>query len=83
MIRSAKSVLLCAALLALCPRGVADGYYKWVDSQGVTHYSSEKPESQEASKVRAHNPPSSSQDKAMERLEKLREQSKQERQAAQ
>mgnify|MGYP000161424309 CR=1 FL=1 len=65
------------------PTVSAEQYYKWVDDQGVTHYSAEKPKGREASKVEAHNPPSSSQDKAMERLEKQREQSRQERQAAQ
>ena len=61
----------------------AEQYYKWVDDQGVTHYSEEKPENQDTSKVKAHNPPSSSQDQAMERLRQERKEQEQERQAAQ
>ena len=79
-----KQYCILAFLLTLCVSSavIADEYYKWVDDQGVTHYSAEKPENRDASKVKARNPPSSSQDKAMERLEKQREQSRQERQAA-
>lgn len=75
-------LVLFIGLALLSQYVIADEYYKWVDDQGVTHYSSEKPEGREASKVRAHNPPSSSQDKAMKRLKEQRQEAAQEREAA-
>ena len=70
-------------LMVLAPPLFAQQYYKWVDDEGVTHYASEKPKGKDARKVEAHNPPSSSQDQAMERLQEQRKEAEQQRQAAQ
>jgi hypothetical protein len=74
-------VSLVATVLS-SPAAVAQEYYKWVDDEGVTHYSSEKPEGKDASTVRAHNPASSSQDEALKRLEQQRQETAQQREAA-
>lgn len=75
-------VVLVVGLLLALP-AAAQQYYKWVDDEGVTHYSAEKPEEQDVSKVKADNPPSSSQGKAIDRLEQQRQQSEQQRKAQQ
>lgn len=75
-----QTLILAAGLLLFQPLA-AQQYYKWVDDEGVTHYSAEKPEGKDASRVEAKNPPSSSQDKAMQRLEQQREQNQAAREA--
>ncbi len=75
--------MVLALSATLCPTLSAEQYYKWVDDQGVTHYSAEKPEDRDANRVRANNPPSSSQDEALERLKNQRQQTKKEREASQ
>jgi hypothetical protein len=76
-------IFAALALFFLSTAAAAAGeYYKWEDDEGVTHYSAEKPEDREASRVEGHNPPSSSQDQAMERLEKQRQEARQEGETA-
>jgi len=78
-----QPTLLAALVLVLGFSAPAwgDEFYKWVDDEGVTHYSSEKPKGEEATSVEAENPPSSSQEQALKRLREQREQREKERQA--
>jgi hypothetical protein len=46
---------LVTALLAATPGVAAEKYYKWVDAQGITHYSSRPPHNQDATTVRTTN----------------------------
>lgn len=82
MIRTCARAMAVLVMLSLVPAAAAEQYYKWVDDEGVTHYSSEKPEGQDATKARVHTPASSSQDKAIKRLEKQRQEAARERKAA-
>lgn len=83
MTRRPVQVLMLAVGLLLLQPLAAQQYYKWVDEEGVTHYSAEEPKGKDASKVEAHNPPSSSQDKALNRLQQQHKEAEQQRQAAQ
>lgn len=46
---------LVTALLAANTGVAAEKYYKWVDAQGITHYSSRPPHNQDATTVRTTN----------------------------
>lgn len=74
-----RIMIICFSLALMAP-ATAEQYYKWVDDEGVTHYGAEKPEGKDASRVDAHNPPSSSQKQELKELEQQREQT--ERQAS-
>ena len=45
-----RSMFLIASLL-ICPPGMAGQIYKWVDTQGVTHFGAQPPQGREASTV--------------------------------
>ncbi len=63
---------LCLALL-LAPTSQAAKFYKWVDSQGVTHYGQNPPDTETASEVNVKTGASSDQKQAIEQLEERRE----------
>jgi len=62
---------LCLALL-LSPAGYAGKYYKWVDSEGVTHYGESPPDTETAAVVNVKTGASSDQKQAIEALEAKR-----------
>lgn len=68
-----SSLLVAAALLSTNPAAAAGKFYKWVDDNGVTHYSEAPPaERGQAEEVRTWSSASSDQDAALERLEQRR-----------
>ena len=62
---------LCLALL-LSPAAYAGKYYKWVDSEGVTHYGESPPDTETAAVVNVKTGASSDQKQAIEALEAKR-----------
>jgi len=77
----ATALLLCAA-----PVGAAAGkIYKWVDAQGITHYSQSPPAGREAEEINANSGDTASQEAAQEDLQsrvKALGERREERQAA-
>jgi len=65
---------ICASLVILCaPAGAASKFYKWVDENGVTHYSqSPPPDGTSSQEVRTSGKPSSDQADALKNLEATR-----------
>lgn len=65
--------LLIGALLSANGALAAGTFYKWVDADGVTHYTEAPPPGQgEAEQVRTWNSASSDQESALQRLEQRR-----------
>ncbi len=52
---------------------LAAKYYKWVDENGVTHYSAQPPAAGEGEVIKVKSGASSDKDQAMKRLEERRE----------
>lgn len=52
---------------------LAAKYYKWVDENGVTHYSAQPPAAGQGEIIKVKSGPSSDKDQAMKRLEERRE----------
>ena len=70
-----KPLLLLSALcisLLISPASHAGKFYKWVDSQGVTHYGENPPDTETASVVNVKTGASSDQEQAIEKLEEKR-----------
>ena len=70
-----KPLLLLSALcltLLLSPASHAGKFYKWVDSQGVTHYGENPPDTETAAVVNVKTGASSDQNEAIEKLEEKR-----------
>ena len=70
-----KPLLLLSALcltLLLSPASHAGKFYKWVDSQGVTHYGENPPDTETAAVVNVKTGASSDQEQAIEQLEEKR-----------
>ena len=70
-----KPLLLLSALcltLLLSPASHAGKFYKWVDSQGVTHYGENPPDTETAAVVNVKTGASSDQEQAIEKLEEKR-----------
>lgn len=66
--------LLSGALLSAGPAMGAGTFYKWVDDNGVTHYTEAPPaDEQRAERVRTWNSASSDQEQAVQRLQQRRE----------
>jgi hypothetical protein len=57
-----RIILLSSLLLALCGGATAEQVYKWVDAQGVTHYSKLPPSGQDATTVNTPSPPAKASD---------------------
>ncbi|MFA7096117.1 MAG: DUF4124 domain-containing protein [Gammaproteobacteria bacterium] len=72
-----KKILLAIALASIpliTPlRSAAAGLYKWVDEQGITHYSQEPPATGKVQKIKPPPPPPENAGKAIERLEAQRQ----------
>lgn len=66
------TTLLAAILLATSP-AMASTFYRWVDDNGVTHYSEQPPQGRQSEAVRTWGRPSSDQQGALERREAERE----------
>ena len=76
-------VMLPAIGLALLSQAAsAQTFYRWVDDNGITHYSESPPEGLDSREVRTHGRPSSDQPRQLERLEERREQDARNREAA-
>jgi aspartokinase len=71
--------LLATVLALLSGPALADRYYRWVDDEGVTHYTKKPPEGRPSDEISTGYKPSSSQEQEMERLEKMRRQQRQAR----
>lgn len=68
------SALLAAALVLGGPALAAGKYYKWIDENGVTHYTlSPPPDGRQGEQVRTFNSASSDQSEALQKLEQQRE----------
>lgn len=65
-------LILCAGLILAPERAMAAKYYKWVDEDGVTHYSAQPPKKGEGEIIRVKSGQSSDKDSAMKRLEERR-----------
>lgn len=50
--------------------------YRWVDEEGVTHYSSTPPPGQEADRIDASNPPADDPEASQTEIERLRQSNK-------
>lgn len=76
------SLILSLALLTLASTSMAEKFYKWVDENGVTHYSAQAPSGQDAREVNTRANASSSQDEAIEALNTRREAAAKQREKA-
>ena len=52
-----RMMITSSLLLALSASAMASQVYKWVDAQGVTHFSAQPPQGQEATSVNTAAPP--------------------------
>lgn len=74
---------LSTLMLALAPAVEAGKYYRWVDEEGVTHYTATPPpEGKESEEVRTLNTRSSDAPAALEKLDQMRAQTNAERSKA-
>jgi len=79
--RIATAFFLALALVS--GPALAKTFYKWVDSDGVTHYGNEAPQGSNASEVDTHTGVSSSAPGEQKALEQQRKQRQQEKKAQQ
>jgi hypothetical protein len=70
---SKTSKLLFGLIIATVASAASATMYKWVDEQGNTHYSQQRPPNQEYQKVAPPPPPSSSAAEERKQLENLME----------
>lgn len=66
-----SSRLLFGLIIAVTSGSVSAAMYKWVDEQGNTHYSQQRPPNQDYQKVTPPPPPSSSAAEERQRLNNL------------
>lgn len=52
-----RMIITSSLLLALSATAMASQVYKWVDAQGVTHFSSQPPQGQQATSINTAAPP--------------------------
>ncbi|HUE93541.1 DUF4124 domain-containing protein [Pseudomonas sp.] len=52
-----RMIITSSLLLALSATAMASQVYKWVDAQGVTHFSSQPPRGQQATSINTAAPP--------------------------
>ncbi|TBU90956.1 DUF4124 domain-containing protein [Phytopseudomonas dryadis] len=52
-----RMILTSSLLLALSTTAMASQVYKWVDAQGVTHFSAQPPQGQQATTINTATPP--------------------------
>lgn len=52
-----RMILTSSLLLALSASAMASQVYKWVDAQGVTHFSAQPPQGQQATTINTATPP--------------------------
>lgn len=67
-----KIALMAVAVLGISPTQ-AETYYKWVDSNGVTHYGLNPPDTETAQRISVKSGASSDQQQAIDNLEAQRE----------
>lgn len=67
------TIPLALSLLMAATPVLASTFYRWVDDNGVTHYSATPPEGRASESVRTWGQPSSDQSQALEALEQHRE----------
>ena len=67
------TIPLALGLLMAATPVLASTFYRWVDDNGVTHYSATPPEGRASEPVRTWGKPSSDQPQALEALEQRRE----------
>ena len=77
------SLFLSLTLLAFTSSALAEKFYKWVDENGVTHYSAQAPSDRQSSEVNTRANASSSQDDAIDALNQRRQASAKAREKAQ
>ncbi|MFW5969480.1 MAG: DUF4124 domain-containing protein [Halofilum sp. (in: g-proteobacteria)] len=73
--RVLKSPALWGVALGLSLSGplAAEAIYRWVDEDGVTHYSQQPPPSRDASRVRVNRPPDEEVQRERREMEETRE----------
>ena len=80
MNRTTIALGLSTLMLALTPAVEAGKYYRWVDEEGVTHYTATPPpDGKESEEVRTLNTRSSDAPAAKEKLDQMRAQTNAER----
>lgn len=52
-----RMMITSSLLLAMSATAMASQVYKWVDAQGVTHFSAQPPQGQEATSINTATPP--------------------------
>jgi hypothetical protein len=52
-----RMIITSSLLLAMSTTAMASQVYKWVDAQGITHFSAQPPQGQEATSVNTATPP--------------------------
>lgn len=52
-----RMIITSSLLLAMSATAMASQVYKWVDAQGVTHFSAQPPQGQQATSVNTATPP--------------------------
>ena len=52
-----RTILISSLLLALSANAMASQVYKWVDDQGVTHFSAQPPQGAQATTINTATPP--------------------------